>query len=84
MRIVLCQVQSPGMANSDRRVLFHSGISHIGFLGTRHPLASFLSNLDVRRYDIAGASQKSMGTFSRDLRCQLVELRKYFCDHILL
>ena len=76
-------LQGLGVFNPHRRMLLYSGAWRIGSLGARYPLASLFPSMDVRGDDGAQLSEKSVGTFHRNLCRWFVGLHKYFCHHLL-
>lgn len=72
------------MVSSDWRMLLYFRPWHLGFLGDQHPLASFLSSVDVHRHRCAGLARESMGILHWSLCRWLVGLREYLCNQLLL
>src|SRR5690242_7675375 len=65
-------------------MLFHSCSGCLGVLGSRHPLATLLSSLDVHRDHCFDSPPEPLGIFHRHLRRRPLGLRKYCCDDFLL
>src|SRR5689334_16266772 len=73
----------PEMADSDRRMLLYHRIGRVGCLGSRYPLASLLSSVDVHRRDHPWPSRESVGVFHRNLSRWPVGLRQHLCNYLL-
>ena len=72
------------IADSDRRMLLYRRIGRVGCVGSRYPLASLLSSVDVHRCDHTRPSRESVGVFDRNLSRWAVGLCQHLCNNFLL
>lgn len=72
------------MVDRDRRQHFHYRAGRLGFLGSGHSLAAFLSAVDVHCDNCLEFAWQPMGIFHWNFRGRILGLRRHFYDQLLL